>query len=183
MLRAVNDLVSPANDLINRVRKHLSDCYLVTDLIAKLVLTFGVMLIIGGLYLIMGVSGPQTTAAVNSFVSTVEWIPGIPLYLSSLANTSAPTIGLVSWIVGADLLLVGLGLWVRDRLAHLIAMGIFALAAFFQFIVVLYGGILGATASFFGLCVDAVLFYFLLSKFDAKIGLKKPLNVQAVTQA
>jgi hypothetical protein len=170
---------TPVTDSITKLKKYLSDFTFITDLITKLVITFGVMLIVGGLYLMMAVAGQgaQTTSAISSVLSIVDWIPGVPVYINQLANTSPTTIGIISWIVGLDLLLVGLGLWVRHRLARFTALAIFALAAIFQFVQVLYGGIMGATGAFFGLVMDGILFYFLLSKYDPQTGQKNQLTV------
>jgi len=159
------------------VGKYLSNRNLITDLIAKLVITFGVVLIVGGLYLMItdgdaATQAAQTSVAAKTAVSLFNWVPGIPFYIGDLANSSTSTVGLVSWIVGLDLLLVGLGLWVRHRLARFTALMIFVLAAFFQFVQFLYLGILGAPASVLELCVDGILVYFLLSKFDSQTGLK-----------
>jgi lysylphosphatidylglycerol synthetase-like protein (DUF2156 family) len=177
MQREAKDYFSPVTDSINKFRKYLSDHTLITDLVCKLVITFGVVLIVGGLYLMVNASSqiPQTSSAINSVVSVADWIPGIPFYIGALANTSATTIGLVSWFVGLDLLLVGLGLWVRHKLARFTALTIFALAACFQFIEFLNLGIMGSPASVIGVCVDAILIYFLFSKFDSQTNLKKPL--------
>lgn len=177
MLNEVKGYFSPVTDLINKLKKYLSYRIIITDLISKLVITFGVVLIVGGLYLMITASGsaPQTSSAINSVLSVADWIPGIPFYINALANNSLTTIGLVSWFVGLDLLLVGLGLWIRDKFARFTALTIFALSALFQFIQFLYAGILGAPTSFIVLCIDAILVYFLLSRFDTQTGLNYKL--------
>jgi hypothetical protein len=99
----------------------------------------------------------------------VAWIPGIPFIIGDLTSLSAAiTIGSVFWIIGIDMLLVGLGLWTRHRFVRLAAILLFSLAAFFQFIEFLFFGVLGSSLSVVELCVDVVLVYFLFSKFDAK---------------
>ena len=158
--------------MLRKLKNYLSDRTLITDLLAKLIITFGVVLIVGGLYLIItgasvSTQVAQTNLAAKSAVSTVDWIPGIPFYIGDLANVSVTAIGLVSWILGIDLLLVGLGIWVRHPLARLAALMIFTLAAFFQFVQFLLLGILGSPISIIELCVDGVIVYFLLSKFDS----------------
>jgi hypothetical protein len=157
--------------------KYLSNRTLITDLIAKLVITFGVVLIVGGLYLMVtdvdaSSQVAKTSLAAKTAVSLFNWVPGIPFYIGDLANLSASTVGLVSWLVGLDLLLVGLGLWVRHTLARFTALMIFVLAAFFQFVQFLYLGILGAPTSVIELCIDGILIYLLFSKFDSQTGLK-----------
>lgn len=165
---------SSVTDLISKFRKYLSDRVLITDLVTKLILTFGVVLMIGGIYLMLTGSGTSNQAA-QSMISSISWVPGIPFYLGNLADPSASAIGLVSWLVGLDLLLVGLGLWVRNPLARFIAVLIFVFAACFEFIEFLYVGILGAPAAFALLWVDAIMIYFLISKFDSRTDIKKQL--------
>jgi lysylphosphatidylglycerol synthetase-like protein (DUF2156 family) len=167
MSASVNDFFSPIIDLISKLRKHLSDHVLITDLITKLVITFGVVSLIGGVSLMITGSGAsaQTT---QSTVSAFNWIPGIPFSINSLSNSSVSTIGLASWLVGLDLLLVGLGLWVRHKLARLAAMIIFVLAACCQFVQFISLGALGAPSSVLQLFVDVIFVYFLFSKFDSK---------------
>jgi hypothetical protein len=174
MSQGTKNYFSPLTDSVNEIRKYLSDRALITDLTAKLVITFGVVLIIGGFYLMITDPSGSTQAA-QTIVSVVNWVPGIPFYIGELANSSASIVGLVSWFVGLDLLLVGLGLWIRHRLARFTALIIFVLAAYFQFIQFLYFGFLGAPTSIIELCVDAILVYFLLSKFDSQKGLRKQL--------
>jgi uncharacterized membrane protein len=95
-------------------------------------------------------------------------VPGIPFYFGKLIGVSSSTIGLVSWFIGLDLLLVGMGLWVRSGVARLLALATFALAACFQFFQFVNSGVEGAPASVEVLGVEAVLVYFLLRRFDAQ---------------
>ena len=171
MSQSTNDLFSPITDSVKKLGKYLSDRTLITDLIAKLVITFGVVLIIAGLYLMMDGPGGSSSAT-QSMILTVNWIPGIPFYIGNLANVSASAAGLASWFVGLDLLLVGLGLWVRHKFARFTALMFFALAAFFQFVQFLYFGVLGAGISLVQFCIDGLLIYFLLSRFDSQINVK-----------
>jgi len=175
MSSQIKGYFNPLRDLINQLKKYLSDHTLMTDLITKFVLTFGVVLIIGGLYLMLvGVTQPaQTTLAINSVLSVIDWVPGIPFYIGALSNDNAAIIGVVSWVIGLDLFLIGLGLWIRHKLARFLALAIFAIAACFQFVEFLYLGIMGSPPSIVGLCSDAIIAYFLLSKFDSQIGMKK----------
>ena len=98
--------------------------------------------------------------------------------MGSLTNTSVSIIGLISWFIGLDLLLVGLGLWVRHNFARLAALMIFALAACFQFIQFLLSGIMGSPASITGLILNGILFYFILLKFDSQTVPEKVINVK-----
>jgi hypothetical protein len=160
--------------------EYFSNRALITDIIAKLVITFGVVLIVGGLYLMITAGDASTQVVQTSSktaVSLFNWVPGIPFYIGDLANLSTSTVGLVSWLVGLDLLLVGLGLWVRHKLARFTALMIFVLAACFQFVQFLYLGILGAPTSVIELCIDGILVYLLFSKFDFQTGPRKQLIV------
>jgi lysylphosphatidylglycerol synthetase-like protein (DUF2156 family) len=134
-------------------------------------MTIGVVLIVSGLYLTIKDTIASTqdvrTNLAKSAVSALDWIPGIPFYVGDLAKASITVIGLVSWILGIDLLLVGLGVWARHRLARFAALVIFGSAAFFQFVQFLLLGILGSPISIIELCVDGVIVYFLLSRFDS----------------
>ena len=159
--------------MLRKLKNHLSDRALITDLLARLIIALGVVLIVGGLYLMIidvgaSTQAHQTGLVAKSAVSTLDWIPGIPFYIGDLANASATAIGLVCWILGIDFVLVGLGLWVRSRLAHLAALVIFVLAAYFQFVQFLLLGILGSPISIIELSIDGVFAYFLFSKFDSQ---------------
>jgi hypothetical protein len=168
MLNELKNYLSPVTGAIKTLRCYLADCTLVTDLISKLVITFGVVLLVGGLYLLIIGSGVYTQAGVNTVIITVNWIPGIPFEISALSNVGATMIGLVSWFVGIDLLLVGLGLWVRHKFAQYIALAVFALAAIFQFFEFFYAGIIGSPSAIPELIINGVLAYFIFSRFDAK---------------
>ena len=151
-------------------KEFFSNKCLLTDVVAKLVITFGVVLITGGLYLM--IVNPASTISTNpgaqTVMSGVEWVPGIPFLTGDLANLSALVAGSAYWIVGIDLLFVGLGLWTRHRLARIAGLVIFVAATFFQFVDFLLFGVLGAPVSVVVLSVDAVIVFFLLSKFDAQ---------------
>jgi len=156
-----------------KLKGYLSDRTLITDLVAKFTITFGVVLIVSGLYLMIvnpsaSSQVAQSNQSVQSAVSAVDWIPGIPFYVGALSNVGAVTVGSVSWILGVDLLLVGLGLWVRHRLARLAAITIFGLAAFFQFVQFLFLGVIGSPISVVELFVDGAIVYCLFSKFDSE---------------
>lgn len=152
---------SPLIDLISKLRTYLSDKMLITDLITKFVITFGVVLIVGGLYLMMSNVGG------SSQVSSLAWVPGVPFSMDSIANYGVSTIGLVSWFVGLDLFIVGLGLWVRDKLARYTALIIFFIGVVFQFLEFMNLGIMGSPASITQVIIDLVLIYFLSSRFDS----------------
>lgn len=161
-----------------RLREILTDQVLITDLITKSVITFGVVLIVGGLYLmIINPNGAgQISQASQSTVSIINWVPGIPFFVGELTNTGTSTVGLVSWIIGVDLLLVGLGLWIRHRLARLAAISMFGLSAFFQLVQFLYFGFLGSPTSILELFADGVIAYFLFSQYDSHIPKKLTID-------
>lgn len=170
MQRQLEDYLTPVTNSIDSLKKYLSDKVLVTDLTIKFVITFGVVLLMGGLYLMAtdpGSAGSpaQASNAIQTVVTTINWVPGIPFYIGNL-NCGASIIGLVSWLVGLDILLVGLGLWVRHRLARYVALGIFALSACFQFAQLFFYGIESAPSSMFVLLLDLAFIYFLLTRFD-----------------
>ncbi len=181
MAEQIKDYFSPFTDSINELKKYLSDHSLITDLISKLVITFGVVLIVGGLYLMI-TDGGTSAQTVKTMVSAVDWVPGTPFYMGGLENMSASTVGLVAWIIGLDLLLVGLGLWVRHTLARFAAMAIFALSAYFQLIQFLHFGIVGAPAATAQLCADGVFVYFLFSKFDQKTDIIKQMSLKTTPE-
>jgi hypothetical protein len=145
---------------------------LITDTITKLIITFGAVLIVGGLYLMLNnasaLSPAQSSVATQTAVSAVSWVPGIPFSTADLSTSGIPIIGLVTWLVGIDLVIVGLGLWARHRFARLAALMIFVLAAAFQLIQFLYSGLVGSPASIVGVLVDGVFAYFLLSRFESR---------------
>jgi hypothetical protein len=99
-------------------------------------------------------------------ISVVNLIPGMPLCIADLASYSLSAIGLVTWIIGLNLLLVGLGLWVRHRVARLIASTIYLVATFFQFSQFLLFGIVGSPVSIIEIFLNGLITYLLISKFD-----------------
>lgn len=150
-------------NFVTKIEKYTSNRVIVTDVLSKLVMTFGVVLIIGGLYLMLFNSGTSPESSMLA-VSTLGWIPGIPFSVGDLSQRGTSVVGLASWVIGVDLLLVGLGFWVRNKLARFIGMAIFMLATIFQFIGFLYAGIIGSPSSAVGFCVNGVLVFFLFSR-------------------
>lgn len=165
-------MTSEIRNIYLKIKQALNNIVAITDLITKLTMTFGVVLIVGGLYLMIANPSNVTQngqAAIQSVVSAVDWIPGIPSSSGYLASTSITTVGLVSWILGVDFLLVGMGLWVRHRLARFVAIVIFVVAACFQFTQFLNVGFISSPASVIETCIDALLAYFLFFRFDSEI--------------
>ena len=89
------------NSYVQKIRNYLDNEVLVTDFLTKLTITFGVMLIVSGLYLMLS-NQSQSVAAVQSIISAVNWVPGIPFNTSELFNAGTSGIGLISWILGVD---------------------------------------------------------------------------------
>jgi hypothetical protein len=155
-----------------KIKAITSNSSLITDFLAIFIITFGVILIAEGLFLIT--SNPASAINNNSqqgltpqfALSVTNSIPGIPFCISALSQYSFAAIGLVSWIGGLNLLFIGLGLWVRHRLARLVAFVVFALAAFFQFTQFLLLGIVGSPISVAVTIMNSVIAYLLFSKFD-----------------
>lgn len=164
-----------------KVREWLSNEPLITDIIAKFTITFGVVLIIGGLYLMTANPAPSTYVAQTSgnhvVLSVVEYIPGLPFSVADMSNVNSIMTGSVYWIVGIDLLLVGLGLWARHKLARLAGIMVFSIAAFFQFAQFLMLGVVGSPMSIVVFLVDALFAYFLFARFDkpAANPIKQPI--------
>jgi hypothetical protein len=162
MAQAINGLISKFKPDNNQA--------LITDIISKLTITLGIIFIVGGFYLMAANPSSQQVGYGNSAQSSfsIDWVPGVPLFAGDLTNLNAVLAGSVIWILGVNLLLVGLGLWVRHQLARLAAILIFSLAALFQFIQLLFLGVVGSPVSAVLLLVNAAFSYFLLSHFDAK---------------
>ena len=156
---------------LTRARKHLNNRELITNILSYLIITLGVVLIVGGLYLIIldpSASGQsvQTNVAGRSVIDTTAWIPGVPFFVSDIASCSITAIGLVSWLMGINLLLTGLGLWIRHRLARLVALGIFSISSVIQFAQFLLLGMIGSPYSIVLFIFNSTIAYFLFTRFD-----------------
>ena len=155
--------------LVARISGYLGNEALAWNVLSTLVIAAGIVLLIGGLFLMFADSNPTQTGSSlpsHSVASIMSIIPGIPFYMGDLTQSGTDIIGLASWIVGLDLLLIGLGLWVRHRLAQLAAMSVFTLAAYFNFIQFLLNGLLGSPTSVFEMSVDILLLYILVTRFQ-----------------
>ena len=125
-----------------------------------LVLGLLLMLIDAGMFV-----GSTSVPLVSSRVELIlAQFPGIPLYLAELTPSPATIAGLVVWLLGLDILLVGLGLWARHRLARWVAILVFGLAAFFDFVQFLLSGLLGAPGPTIELIVNSLILYGLFKR-------------------
>jgi hypothetical protein len=135
---------------------------------AKTVSLFSIGL--GGLLLVLGLlmlmfdtgiflSSTRVSLVSNNFLSTIAQFPGIPVDLTELTTSPATIAGFVVWILGFDIMLVGLGLWVKSRFARYVGIAVFGMAAFFDFVKFLLAGVLGAPGSVIELIANSVLLY------------------------
>ena len=181
MLKQLTSYLLNTKKFSNGFKKHLDNKESITNILSKIIITLGVVLIVGGLYLMVldpSTSNPtlQTTVAAKSVINTTVWIPGLPFFINDLKNCSIAAIGLVTWLMGINLLLTGLGLWVRHGLARLAALSIFFLSATIQLIQFLLLGILGSPNSVVLLILDIVIVYLLLRKVDSHTIKLKPIQ-------
>jgi len=148
----------------------LQNKVLLADVLFLVVTTSGIMLTISGLFvMILAATLPAEVSGVEllqqSVLSVLGLIPGVPINMNDLEGSSLTAIGMVSWIVGLDLLVVGLGLWVRSKVARWIAIIVFTSSVFFNFVQFLLLGLLGAPMATVSLLVNALILY-LLWKVD-----------------
>lgn len=143
----------------------------IEDMLFLITITFGVSLLVGGLSItIFAASLPAKVSGIDATTKSVVFvmgqIPGIPFELSDLINNGGLTwVGIALWIVGLNILLIGLGLWARSKLAKWVAVMFFSAAAFFDFIQFLLSGLLGSPTSVVGIFVNGLIVY-LLTKLD-----------------
>lgn len=171
--------------LKDRIVEITSNRPLVSDFMAKLVITFGIVLIVSGLALMLSDSSlvsetPLADSAIDSAVGVISWVPGTPFNAKELVSFNVTAAGLVTWVTGIDLLLIGLGVWIRHRIAHLAAAVMFGLATIFQCQQFITMGIKGAPASITGIAVNVIIAYFLFTVFnwERHLNVNKPLNIQ-----
>jgi hypothetical protein len=123
----------------------------------------GLLLVLGLLMLVVDTGlfmNPTHVSLVSkNFLSTLAQFPGIPFDLTELTTSPATIAGIVVWILGLDVMLVGLGLWVKNRFAIYAGIVIFGLAVFFDFVKFLLSGILGAPSSVIELIVNSMILY------------------------
>ena len=138
----------------------------IVDVLPLITVGLGFLLIIGGLsiaissmILIFPAQSDGIDSRVELVILVMDLIPGVPLSFNELTNASLTTIGVVAWITGVDLILVGLGLRARGRFAKWIAMVFFGSATLFNIVTFLKVGLLGSFTSFVGIFVDSFFVY------------------------
>jgi hypothetical protein len=97
----------------------------------------------------------------QSILFLTDQFPGVPLPIEELASQSSIVIGISVAILGLDMLLIGLGLWVKHNLARWIGMFVFALAAYFDFTQFLLLGFLGASGPTVEVLANLLVLYLL----------------------
>jgi hypothetical protein len=130
--------------------------------------TIGIVLLLGGLFtLYLSTCIPARVSGVESMVQNIvtiiSLVPGAPVSFSDLANSGLVMVGLVSWIIGLNNLLIGLGLWAKNRIAKIVALGIFTLATIVNIIIFILNGVLGAPYAIIGIITN-LTFVILLKK-------------------
>lgn len=155
---------------MNRIKTLLSNKPFITDLLGILIITFAIVLIINGIILMHTAPGQDSSLGVTSQFATsvTNSIPGIPFAITQLAQHSLCVIGLASWITGLNSLLLGLGIWIKHRIARIVGLIVFIFASFFQAGQFLLLGIVGSPISFIQMAINIVFVYMLFFKFDYK---------------
>jgi lysylphosphatidylglycerol synthetase-like protein (DUF2156 family) len=140
--------------------------FLRVKVVSLLSMIVGSAMLGGGLLLIfVDLTVAESDALRNIALSSVQTFEqgfGFPLPLYEFADNSISAIGIATWIVGFDLLMVSLGLLVRSKMALWIATIIFALATFFDFALFLLQGIMGAPLSVPGTLINGLMVYVLI---------------------
>ena len=128
------------------------------DLLAITAISLGVILAVGGLFLVISdamilSAASKTQATTQSLAYIIDMFPGVPFSMSwpyDLVSEGITAIGIIAWVVGIDILLVGLGLWTGHKLARWVAIAVFGLATWFDFVTFLFFGVSGAPEAVFG---------------------------------
>jgi hypothetical protein len=88
-----------------------------------------------------------------------DQFPGVFVTLGELSGKDTALVGFIIWVIGLDLLLIGLGLFAKHRTARWIAILVFSLAAYCDFVQFMLHGILGSTSSTIGMLVNGTMVY------------------------
>jgi hypothetical protein len=136
----------------------------IEDTLFLLTATLGIVLMIGGLATIIIAtnlfSQISDSILLQQSISTVlSVIPGIPFNISDLNGFGLTATGLTTWIVGINLLVIGLGIYQKNTLAKWAAILIFALAAYFSFVQFILLGVIGAPIALIELIINGVILF------------------------
>lgn len=132
--------------------------------IAILFITVGVVLLIGSLFLLIVSSLFVIDIADVHFVALIiELLPAVPFSMSwpnDLAINGIAAISIVTWVIGCDYTLLGLGIWKKHWMAKWVGIIILGIAISFDFVEFMFFGILGTPKAIFGLLVNSAIVYF-----------------------
>jgi hypothetical protein len=143
----------------------------VADIVFLLTVTFGVISLVGGFSIILFTASLPArisgiSAVEESVIFVVSQIPGIPLEFGDLISSGGlNAVGVALWIMGFNILLIGLGLWTKSKAAKWIAFGVFSVATFMEFVQFLLLGVLGSPSSVVGIFVNGLIVY-MITKLD-----------------
>jgi len=104
-------------------------------------------------------SPAYATSVSTNILSIVGKFPGIPFDVTELGTSSAIISGIIVWILGIDIILLGFGLWMRSRFARYVGITVFGLATFFDFVEFLMNGFVGAPASVIEMIINSTVLY------------------------
>jgi hypothetical protein len=170
--------------MMKKIKESIGNPAIITDFVIIAIITFSVVLIFAGLILMTSDTSypyePSQEITPQFAISVIDLIPGIPFNMGALSQYSLSAIGLVSWIIGLDLLLTGLGLWVKHRLAQIVAVIIFALSTFAQFIEFLLLGIVGSPSSVILTILNSIILYVLVTKFNFTLQKSSQVDSQKI---
>lgn len=145
------------------------DTDLIGDILTITTISLGVTLLVGGLFMVISDTAifnvSKTVSSTQSMAHIIDLFPGMPFSTSwpfDLISSGMATVGIVTWIVGADILLIGLGFWTKHKLAKWVGIGVFGLAIWFDFIEFLFFGVLGAPEAVISITINGLILYLLL---------------------
>lgn len=144
------------------------DTDLIGDLLAITTISLGVTLLVGGLFMVISDATvfnlSRTASSTQSMAYIIDLFPGMPFSTSwpfDLVSSGMGTVGIVTWIVGVDILLIGLGFWTKHKLAKWVGISVFGVAIWFDFMEFLFFGVLGAPEAVFSITINGLIVYLL----------------------
>jgi hypothetical protein len=132
-------------------------------------LVLGVALLTSASYLVTwGVFLPSHVSGVSQTVtmmgSLLGLLPGFFLPTSALIGFSPFGLSVVTFIIGADLMLIGWGVWVGNRLMSYIGIGVFGISGIFCIFNFLMNGLAGAPLVAVSILINFTCVYVLKDK-------------------